>query len=194
MTTTLIKYNPALRILLLLGIALLITLALLIGAMAFDVPGFSRISFAHAMETGKATVQVPTQSLCASQPNMQNCTNQDPVAQGCNTDAQTLAFKDILDAQGYLLATIQRRYSPICHSEWGRITDNGNEPLQIIVNRDERSTKGAVVYSIMVFVPNLSVAPEIMGAVSINGISPAEAGGAGLEGTIPAFPSAQNLQ
>ncbi len=187
MITTLIKYNPALRTLLLLGIALLITLALVIGAMAFDVPGFSRISFAHAMETGKATVQVPTQSLCASQPNIQNCTNQDPVVQGCDKDAKTLAFKEFLDRQGRLLATLQRRYSPLCHAEWGRITDDGKEPLQIIVNKNARSTQGTVVYSVMVFVPNLSVAPEIMGTVSINGINPAQSGSKGQGTTIPAL-------
>jgi hypothetical protein len=181
-------YHPF-RALLLLGVALATTLTLLIGAVVFPVPGFAQISSAHAMNADKAAGQLQTQSRCASQPNAQNCTNQDPVVQGCEKDAQTLAFKEFIDLQGNLLATLQRRYSPTCHAEWGRILDNGKEPLQIIVNQNARSTKGTVAYSVMVFVPNLSVAPEIMGTVSTSGIDPAQAGGAGLETTIPALPA-----
>ena len=180
------------RTLLLLIIALATAFTLFMSTAAFPVPGFSLLSSAHAMETGKTAVTVQAPSRCASQPNTQNCTNQDPVVQGCEADAQTLAFKDLLDAHGNLLATLQRRYSPTCHSEWGRILDDGKEPLQIIVNKQARSTRGAVAYSPMVFVPNLSVAPEIMGTVSINGIDPAQSGGAGQETTIPALLPVQN--
>ena len=192
MMTTIMKYNQAFHTLLLLGVALATALTFLISATTFHIPGFALISFAHATDVRNTAIQEQTQLLCASKPSTQNCTNKDPIAQGCDTDAQTLAFKDILDAQGNLLATIQRRYSPICHSEWGRITDDGKEPLQIIVNKNARSTQGTVVYSVMVFVPNLSVAPEIMGTVSMNGINPAQAGSQGQETAIPALPSVQS--
>jgi hypothetical protein len=188
--TTMMKYNQALRVLLFLGVALATTLTLLIGAALFHIPGFSPISFAHAQATEKTAIQAPL--LCASTPNAQNCTNQDPVVQGCAKDAQTVASKKILDAQGNTLATLQRRYSPTCHSEWGRMTDDGKQPLSILVNKNTRSTKGKVVYSTMVFIPNLSVAPKVDGSVSTNGVDPTQTGGQGQEAIIPALPSAQN--
>ena len=188
--TTAIKNHRIFHTLSFLGVIVTITLLLFIGATAFHIPGFSQTSFAHAMERG--TVPAGAQSLCVSSPNMQNCVNQDPVVQGCDKDAQTVAFKNILDAQGNLLATIERRYSPLCHSEWGRITDNGKQPLLIIVNKNTQSTKGIVAYSRMVFIPNLSVAPQIDGTVSINGIDPSQGGGAGQEAVIPALPPIEN--
>lgn len=190
MITTMMKYNQILRSLLLLVVALATTLTLLIGATVFHIPGLSPISLAHAQGTGKTTIQA--QSLCASNPNAQNCTDQNPVVQGCNNDAQTVAFKQILDAQGNILATLQRRYSPTCHSEWGRMIDDGKQPLSILVNKKTRSAKGKVVYSTMVFIPNLSVAPQVEGIVSTNGIDPTQAGGQGQETIIPSLPSAQN--
>jgi hypothetical protein len=192
MMTMRTKYTHAFRALFLLGIALATVLPLFITA-AFPVLGFSLLSSAHAMAAGKTAVTGQALSRCASQPSAQTCTNQDPVTQGCETDAQTLAFKDILDAKGNLLATIQRRYSPSCHSEWGRISDTEKEPVQIVVNKQERSTEGSVVYSVMVFVPNLSVAPEIIGTVSLTGMNPAHSGVPGLAGILPALPSAPIL-
>jgi hypothetical protein len=191
MMTTMIKDNQVLRPLLLLLVTLATTLTLLIGIEAFHIPGFSLISLAHAQETRKAIIK--THSLCASNPNTQNCTNQDPIIQGCSKDAQTVAFKQILDAQGNILATLQRRYSPTCHSEWGRILDDGKQPLSIIVNKKTRSAKGKVVYSAMIFIPNLTVAPQVEGIVSTNGIDPTQAGGQGQETIIPAL-SPQNQQ
>jgi hypothetical protein len=192
MMTSMMKHHQALRALLLLGVALATTLTLLIGAALFHVPGLSPISFAHAKETGKAAIQA--QSLCATTPNAQNCTNQDPVVQGCTKDAQTVAFKKIIDAQGNTLATLQRRYSPTCHSEWGRMTDDGKQPLSIIVNKNVRSTKGKVVFSATVFIPNLNVAPQIDGTVSTNGIDPTQGGSQGKEALIAALPPAQSQQ
>lgn len=193
MMTIQTKAHQAFHALQPLGIALVIVLLFLI-ASAFPVSGFSPISFAHAMDTGNTVASVQTQSPCIAQPSVQSCTNQDPVVQGCEADAQTLAFKEFLDAHGKLLATLQRRYSSQCHSEWGRILDDGKEPLQIVVNGHARSARGSVAYSVMVFVPNLTVAPEIMGTVSTNGIDPAQSGGIGRAATIPALLPAQNQQ
>ena len=190
MITTITKYKCNLRPLTLFGVALATMLTLFIGTAAF--PGFSPTSFAHTKVMEKRAVQAL--SLCAATPNVQNCTDQDPIAQGCLRDAQTVAFKLLLDAQGQLLATLQRRYSPTCHSEWGYMTDDGKQPLSLLVNQHMRSTQGNVVYSAMVFIPDLSVAPQIDGSVSINGIDPTQANGQALTTSIPALPPAQNLQ
>jgi hypothetical protein len=185
---TMMTYHRTLHTFLFMGAIIATTLTLLIGATAFKVPGFSMLSFAK--EAPKTTVQA--QSLCISHPNSQNCTNQDPVVQGCDKDAQTVAFVQITDPHsGYLIATVQRRYSPSCHAEWGRMINNGNQPLQLTVNNNTRSTTGKFVYSMMVFVPNLSVAPQIIGTASTNGIDPAH-GGPGFVGVIPALPPTQN--
>lgn len=188
--TTMINRKQTMRFLLLVFIVISMTLLLFVGTAACHIPPFPQTAFAHAMGTGQGSVQA--QLRCASNPSAQTCTNQDPMVQGCDNDAVTVAFKTILDAQGNLLATVERRYSPTCHSEWGRITDNGRQPLLIVVNTSIRSTRGNRAFSAMVFVPNLGVAPEIDGTVSLNGIDPAQGGGVGREAILPALPPAQN--
>ena len=125
---------------------------------------------------------VQATSLCVSEPTDQHCTNQDPMVQGCYKDAQTIAFIEVYNPQAMHLARVERRYSPTCHTEWGRIVKDGNgqQPIRIsIAKKMPRSSPGNMLYSTMVFVPLLSVAPIIEGDISINGIGTNTAGGAG---------------
>jgi hypothetical protein len=128
------------------------------------------------------TMAVQAISLCVSEPTDQNCTNQDPMVQGCYKDAQTIAFIEVYNPQTVHLARVERRYSPTCHTEWGRIVKDGNgqQPIQISIAKEiPRSSLGKVLYSMMVFVPVLSAAPIIEGDIGINGIGVNAAGGAG---------------
>jgi Protein of unknown function (DUF2690) len=178
---TRIKHStPVLRTLYKVGITFITTLLLLVGSILLQFPGFSLVSFAHAQDSKTMAVQVT--SLCMSEPTEQHCTNQDPMVQGCYKDAQTIAFIDAYDPHIIHLARVERRYSPTCHTEWGRIVkdDNGTQPIQISIAKEmPRSSLGKVLYSLMVFVPVLSVAPIIRGDISINGIGMNAAGGAG---------------
>ncbi|GCE09146.1 hypothetical protein KDAU_64750 [Dictyobacter aurantiacus] len=112
--------------------------------------------------------------------------------QGCYQDAQTIAFHEIPDGQGQMLATLQRRYSPTCHSEWGRIltSPDTHQPVSITIGaRASQASPGPVAFTDMVFVSNLSRVSEIKGTVSINRVPPDQAGGAGLTVTLPTLPS-----
>ena len=161
-------------------ITFITTLLLLVSTIFSQFPGFALVSFAHAQDIKTVTAQVI--SLCMSEPTEQHCTNQDPMVQGCYKDAQTIAFIDAYDPHIIHLARVERRYSPTCHTEWGRIVkdDNGTQPIQISIAKEmPRSSLGKVLYSLMVFVPVLSVAPIIRGDISINGIGVNAAGGTG---------------
>ena len=110
MITTTIKCNTLLRTLLLVGISLITTLMVLIGSMAFRIPGTAPVSTAYAVGVGKTVlVQNRLRGPCASDPTGPHCNNQDPMTQGCNTDAQTLAFKEIRNNQDALLANLPQR-------------------------------------------------------------------------------------
>lgn len=158
----------------------------LMNSLGMPIAGISPISSTHAAVIGKTATQVRLQTPCASNPTGPHCNNQDPMTQGCNRDARTLSYSEIRNQQGVLLATVQRRYSPTCSSEWGRVlaSPNDHQPTSIsIANHETRSSPGPVVFSTMVFVPNLSIASQIIGSVSINGTS-----GSGLTAFLPAFP------
>jgi Protein of unknown function (DUF2690) len=178
---TKIRYSMSvLHTLHIVRITFITTLLLLVSSILFQFPGFALVSFAHAQDDKMVTVQVI--SLCVSEPTNQHCTNQDPMVQGCYKDAQTIAFIEVYNPQMVHLARVERRYSPTCHTEWGRIVKDGNgtQPIQIAIAKERpRSSLGKVLYTLMVFVPVLSVAPIIRGDISINGIGLNTAGGAG---------------
>jgi Protein of unknown function (DUF2690) len=180
MITRIRHLTPVLRTLYTVGVILITTLLLLFGSILLQFSGFSPVSFAHAQDSKTMAVQVT--SLCVSEPTDQNCTNQDPMVQGCYKDAQTIAFIEVYNPQAIHLARVERRYSPTCHTEWGRIVkdSNGQQPIQISIAKEiPRSSLGKVLYSLMVFVPLLSRASIIEGDIGINGIGVNAAGGAG---------------
>jgi hypothetical protein len=65
----------------------------------------------------------PRTLLCVQAQTMETCNNQDPELQGCAADAQTIAQQDIVYA-GVTIGSIERRYSPTCHTWWGRVFDD----------------------------------------------------------------------
>ena len=137
---------------------------------------------------------MPPQSPCISDPGDATCDNQDPVLQGWGIDAQTLAYKDIPNAQGRIVAIVQRRYSPTCHSEWGRLLEaaTSSQPIDVLMaGNDFSSTTGPIAFTAMRYVPNLSVAFEIIGSISTNGISPDQSGSQGYSVVLPALPAAR---
>lgn len=109
------------RILLLLGVPLVTTLVLLIGTIALHVPGFTLLSFAHAMAH---------QPTCAStqgtQPNL--CNKQNPIAQGCTQDVQMLEVVSVFTKQNMLIGEVDLRYSNTCKSYWIRTIAYANAP------------------------------------------------------------------
>jgi hypothetical protein len=180
MITKIRHSTPVLRTLHIVGVTLITTLFLLVGSILPQLSGLALVSFAHAQEN--KTMAVHATSLCLSEPTDQHCTNQDPMVQGCSQDAQTIAFIEVYDPHMVHIARVERRYSPTCHTEWGRIVKDGNgqQPIQIAIAKEtSRSSLGKVLYSLMVFVPVLGVAPIIRGDISINGIGLNIVGGAG---------------
>lgn len=113
MMTTILKNNRVHRVLLLLGVPLVTTLVLLIGTVELRVPGFSLLSFAHAM-----TLQ-PT---CASTQGTQQdlCNQQSPVTQGCTKDAQTIEVVSVFNTQNILIGEVDIRSSKTCRAYWVR--------------------------------------------------------------------------
>jgi hypothetical protein len=59
------------------------------------------------------------QRTCANDPSDQHCTLQDPIAQGCVADAQTLKSVAIREGR-IVIGQLDVRYSPACKSYWAR--------------------------------------------------------------------------
>lgn len=55
-------------------------------------------------------------TTCASSPSEGNCTGQDPVAQGCQSDAYTVATAYTTDGTGHNTGYVELRYSNKCQS------------------------------------------------------------------------------
>src|SRR5215471_10717137 len=93
-----------------IGLGGLILAALLSASFAFLV---SPHLLPHiALAAGNTT--------CAQSPDAAHCNNQDPTIQGCTADAQTIASHNILDYSEKFIGKAERRYSPRCHTYWGR--------------------------------------------------------------------------
>lgn len=167
-------------------------------AIVLLIENISALLLALSAQAAGAAEKINThsqfQALCASDPTGPHCTDQDPMIQGCYKDAQTLSFHEIPSNQGQILATVQRRYSPTHHSEWGKIMTSPDihQPVSISIGTNTiQVSPGPIAFTTMGFVPNLSYVSEIKGTVSINGIAPSQADGAGLTATLPALPSQQ---
>jgi hypothetical protein len=178
------------RLLLLLGVACVTILALLMSTLAIFTP----IASVHAMGLPFAD---PT--LCVSAPTMAHCANQDPMVQGCSRDAQTIAYEDFLDSStGSSFARAERRYSPKCHTYWGRIVEpvTGKRGLSIVVALNGgppqvSTTTGTEVFTNIVFLscqtPQMA---RVVGAISLkNGEDPAANGISGLAANLSELPS-----
>lgn len=130
-------------------------------------------------------------TTCVQAPTIQHCANQDPQLQGCAADAQTLAQADIVE-NGFVIGRVERRYSPHCHSWWGRVFDErvGSHANMFITIAGTTtsaaptfvSTSLRILYSPMQFaaVP-LQPIPAITGSLLIDGVS------APVSATLPAM-------
>jgi hypothetical protein len=185
-----VKNTQLRRLFLIIGVACVTTIALVMSTIA----GFPPSSFVHAMG-----LPFSSQTLCVSAPTREQCTNQDPVVQGCSRNAQTIAYEMFLSpATGNLLATAERRYSPACHTYWGRIVEpvTGKRGLSIAIALkggppQASTTTGTVVFTRMVFLScqAAQMAP-IIGTMSLsNGANPAANGVPGLAALLAAIPS-----
>lgn len=112
-----LKNNHTVQLLIVLGISLVTTLALLSGSVVIHGQGLTPfVTAAHA-----ATV-----SSCArtkgTQPGL--CEHQDPIVQGCVTDAETLDLQTVFQdsQQTKPLGEVELRYSPTCKTYWIRTT------------------------------------------------------------------------
>lgn len=186
---TMIKKHPQVfQIRIRIRILPIVAVLLLIGSIS----GILLVPSAHAaVAAEKINTHSQFQGLCASDPTGPHGTNQDPMIQGCYKDAQTISFHEIPSDQGQILAAVQRRYSPTCRSEWGRIitSPDAHQPISIAIGANaSQVSPGPLAFTTMVFVPNLSRVSEIKGTVSINGVPPDQADGAGLTVTLPALP------
>jgi hypothetical protein len=175
---------------LVLAIALLTTMLLLFGGRVLRLPATALTTDVHAAAANASSEPNMPVSACASAPTDAHCTGQDPMAEQCYRDAQTLSFIRMQDAQGRLLAIVQRRYSPTCQSEWGRIIAWEREPVSIAISSTPAViSAGPLAFTAMEFVSDLSHVAAITGAISTNGIAPGEDGGAALSTTLPALPA-----
>ncbi len=188
------KKNQTRRMLLIVIVACMTTLLLLISTITLPVAGFPRIPSVHAMG-----LPTPSQSLCVSVPTREHCTNQDPIVQGCSRDAQTIAYEKFLSpSTGNSLATAERRYSPKCHTYWGRMREpvTGKRGLSIFIDvkggpPQVSTATETSVFTTMIFLscqdPQMA---QIIGTMSLNnGENPASPGVSGLAALLTALPS-----
>jgi hypothetical protein len=119
---------------------------------------------------------------CAQSPTMEVCNNQDPELQGCAADAQTTAQQAIVYA-GVTIGSVERRYSPICHSWWGRVFDDriaAQGHLDITIGATMlsalptfSSSQYRILYSSMIFDATPTQQPPlVVGAVEVDGAVP----------------------
>jgi Protein of unknown function (DUF2690) len=104
------------RLLLIFSISFITTLMLIGGTLALHTPGFALSSFAHAM-AGHPLFSSTCQSTKGAQPAL--CEHQDPQAQGCTADAQSIEVQDVF-SRGVLIGEVNLRYSFTCKSFWTR--------------------------------------------------------------------------
>ena len=116
MMTRVITHTQIRRLLLILGISFITTLILIGGILALHTPRFALSSFAHAM-AGRTLFSSTCQLTKGVQPAL--CEHQDPQAQGCTSDAQSIEVQDVF-SRGMLIGEVDLRYSFTCKSFWTR--------------------------------------------------------------------------
>ena len=108
------KNNHIPHLFLILGISFFTTLALIGGVTLTHFQGVALLGSAHAM----TNVSSPTCATTKGK-NPQLCEHQDPIIQGCTTDAQTLEIEDAL-YQGEQIGEVDLRHSTNCGTYWVR--------------------------------------------------------------------------
>jgi hypothetical protein len=115
------------------------------------------------------------------------CTNQDPYATACNSDASVVATAPIVDASGQAIGELKLYWSPVCQSNWGQAYfHDGNPantpPVTVSVVGSSATTydSGPVVFSTtaagspvwgnMVYSPGCSYAKVTRGDASATAV------------------------
>jgi Protein of unknown function (DUF2690) len=111
-----LKNNQTFRLLGIFGISLL-TMLVILGGSTIIHQGFPPFApTAHAATVNSCATTKGTQSVL--------CERQDPIVQGCVTDAQTLDLQTVFQdrQQTKPLGEVELRYSPTCKTYWIRTT------------------------------------------------------------------------
>jgi hypothetical protein len=111
-----LKNNPVLRLLVSLGLSLMTTLVLIGGGMALHLHSIAPfVTAAHAATLGSSCATTK-----GTQPTL--CEHQDPIFQGCVTDAEILDLQTVYQdsQQTKPLGEVDLRYSPTCKTYWIR--------------------------------------------------------------------------
>ena len=111
-----LKNNQILRLLGILGISLVTMLIILGGSTAIHLQGIAPFTTTvHA-----ATLSSSCAATKGTQPAL--CEHQDPIVQGCVTDAETLDLQTVYQnsQQTKPLGEVDLRYSPTCKAYWIR--------------------------------------------------------------------------
>ncbi|HEY7418712.1 MAG TPA: DUF2690 domain-containing protein [Ktedonobacteraceae bacterium] len=110
MITFLQKHHQTARIIFLVTLTGLATCVLLLASTVLHISVLSPFSFVQAATT------------CASTRGTQQalCEQQDPTAQGCAADAQTIEFEAVYTARNTLIGEVDLRRSPTCKTLWIR--------------------------------------------------------------------------
>lgn len=112
-----LKNNQTLRIFVVFGISLVTMLLLLSGSIMIQRQGLAPFAtIARAASVSSCA------RLKGTQPTL--CEHQDPIVQGCVTDAETLDIQTVFRdrQQTKPLGEVELRYSPTCRTYWVRTT------------------------------------------------------------------------
>jgi hypothetical protein len=159
---------------LVLGTGSILLIVLLAGglSLAFALHGSPR-AFAASLQKAAGTT-------CAQAPSVEYCTHQDPEMQGCAADAQTVTQADI-EENGFVIGSVERRWSAKCQSWWGRVIDNrpGSQANILIAIAGTTlsapptfvSDASRILYSLMMFdATPTQLVPSITGTLEIDAI------------------------
>jgi hypothetical protein len=91
--------------------------------LANDAGSGTPINVPRQLNTPLPTQPPDQVETCASAPSARFCNHQDPIAQGCAADAQTLpGYSNPIVHGGVTVGKFEVRYSRKCNSYWGRTT------------------------------------------------------------------------
>lgn len=137
--------------------------------LANDAGSGQPINVPRQLNTPLPTQPPEQVETCASAPSAKFCNHQDPIAQGCAADAQTLpGYSYPIVQGGVTVGKFEVRFSRKCNSYWGRTTSfvAGVAEIDVFQPFEERVVgpfRGGVqqTYSDMVF----GSVPEMAGTV-----------------------------
>lgn len=133
--------------------------------------GLILLSPHFVLAASRARLQM--QQTCASSPSASTCDQQDPIQQGCSSDAVTVVNESITD-NGATVGALQVRHSQRCNSYWGRVLSFGRGTAEValvspFIETDSSPTQDS--YSNMLF----GFSPSLQGVIHLSAAHNAEA-------------------